>query len=95
MHANVKNARSQYLPDRFKDHLQSDKAKPALRHRAERRKPLYPSKEVLGIRSYTITKFVNILIKKPLHEQLEEKARKLETTPDKRVYNAILLILRT
>jgi len=84
-----------YLPDRFKDHLQSERAKPALRRRAETSKLLDPPGEVLSIRAYANTEFVNIVVKKPLYEKLEEKARKLETTPDKLVYNAILAILKT
>jgi len=84
-----------YLPDRFKDHLQSERAKPALRHRAKKSKLMDPPGEVLSIRSYANTEFVNIVVKKPLYEKLEEKARKLETTPDKLIYNAILLILKT
>jgi len=84
-----------YLPDRFKDHLQSEKAKPALRCRAETSKLLDPPEEVLSIRAYANTEFVNIVVKKPLYEKLEEKAKKLETTPDKLIYNAILLILKT
>ena len=84
-----------YLPDRFKDSLQSERAKPALRRRAETSKLLDPPGEVLSIRAYANTEFVNIVVKKPLYEKLEEKARKLETTPDKLIYNAILLILKT
>ena len=84
-----------YLPDRFKDHLQSERAKPALRRRAETSKLLDPPGDLLSIRAYANTEFVNIVVKKPLYEKLEERARKLETTPDKLVYNAILLILKT
>jgi len=84
-----------YLPDRFKDHLQSERAKPALRRRAETSKLLNPPGEALSIRAYANTEFVNIMLKKPLYEKLEEKAKKLETTPDKLIYNAILLILKT
>lgn len=84
-----------YLPDRFKDHLQSERAKPALRRRAKKSKLLDPPEGVLSIRAYANTEFVNIMVKKPLYEKLEEKARKLETTPDKLIYNAILLILKT
>ena len=84
-----------YLPDRFKDHLQSERAKPALRRRTKISKMLDPPEEVLSIRAYANTEFVNIVVKKPLCEKLEEKARKLETTPDKLIYNAILLILKT
>jgi len=84
-----------YLPDRFKDHLQSERAKLAIRRRAETSKLLDPPEEVLSIRAYANTDFVNIVMKKPLYEKLEEKAKKLETTPDKLRYNAILLILKT
>jgi len=84
-----------YIPDRFKDNLQSERAKPALRRRAETSKLLDPPEEVLTIRTYANTEFVNIVVKKPLCEKLEEKARKLETTPDKLIYNAVLLILKT
>jgi len=84
-----------YLPDRFKDHLQSERAKPALRRRARTSKLLDPPEEALSIRAYANTEFVNIILKKPLYEKLEEKAKKLETTPDKLIYNAILLILKT
>jgi ParB-like chromosome segregation protein Spo0J len=84
-----------YLPDRFKDCLQSERAKPALRRRAKKSKLLDPPEGVLSIRAYANTEFVNIVVKKPLYEKLEEKARKLETTPDKLIFNAILLILKT
>lgn len=83
-----------YLPDRFKDCLQSDRAKLALRRRAEISKLLDPSEEILSIRTYANTEFVNIVVKKPFYEKVEEKARKLETTPNKLIYNAILSILK-
>ena len=84
-----------YLPDRFKEQLQSERAKPALRHIAETSRLQGPPEGVLTIRAYANTEFVNIVMEKPLYEKLEEKARKLETTPDKLIYNAILLILKT
>jgi ParB-like chromosome segregation protein Spo0J len=84
-----------YLPDAFKDYLQSERAKPALRRRARMSKLLDPPKDVLSIRTYGNTDIVNIMVKKPLYEQLEKKAKKLEITPDKLIYNAILLILKT
>ena len=84
-----------YLPDRFKDCLQSEKAKRALHHRAGINKLLGPPKEMLSIRTYANTEFVNIIMKKPLYEKVEEKAKELETTPDKLIYKAILLILKT
>jgi hypothetical protein len=37
---------------------------------------------------------VRIKIERQFYRQLEEKARKLETTPDKLIYNAILLLMK-
>ena len=84
-----------YLSYRFKDCLQSERAKLAPRHRTGMSKLLDPPKDMLSIRTYGNTDLVNIMVKKPLYEQLEKKAKKLETTPDKLLYNAILLILKT
>jgi len=84
-----------YLPYRYKDCLQSDRAKPALRHGATMNKLLTPPKDVLNIRTYANTDFVSVMFRRPLYEKLEEKAKELETTLDKLIYNAILLILRT
>ena len=84
-----------YLPYRYKDCLQSDRAKAALRHGATMNKLLTPPKDVLNIRTYANTDFVSVMFRRPLYEKLEEKAKELETTLDKLVYNAILLILRT
>jgi hypothetical protein len=85
-----------YLPDKFKDRLQSERARlsqPAIRRRATT-KLLEPQGEVLTIRTYTNTEFVNLVVKKTLYQKLEEKAKKLETTPIKLIYNALVLILR-
>lgn len=38
---------------------------------------------------------VRIKIERRFYKQLEEKAEMLETTPDKLIYNAILLILKS
>ena len=83
-----------YLPPRFKDFLQSERAKPALRRRAETSKLLDPPEEVLIIKTYANTEFVNIIVQKPLYEKLEDKAKMLETTPKKLIYKAILSILK-
>jgi hypothetical protein len=103
-----------YLPDRFKDSLQSERAKLALRHRAgmnelldplkdmmnkrtygnsRMNKLLDPPKDLLSVRTYGNTDLVNVMVKKPLYEQLKKKASKLEITLDKLIYNALLLIL--
>ena len=63
--------------------------------RAESVKLVEPPEGTLVIRVYGNTDFVNVLVKKPLYERLEEKAKRLETTPDKLIYSAILLILKT
>lgn len=84
-----------YLPERFKDRLQSERAKPAIRRKAEISKLLDLEKKVLSIRTYTNTNFVIIMVKKSFYEKLEENAKKLETTPDKLIYNAMLRILKT
>jgi len=86
-----------YLPSKFKDHLQSERARlsqPATRRRATT-KLLEPHGEVLTIRNYANTEFVNLVMKKALYQKLEEKAKKLEITPIKLIYNTLLLILRT
>jgi len=35
------------------------------------------------------------MLEKQFYKQLEETAKKLETTPDKLIYNAILLIIKS
>jgi len=35
------------------------------------------------------------MLERPFYKQLEETAKKLETTPEKLIYNAILLILKS
>jgi len=82
-----------YLPERFKDSAQSERAGTATRRVAEIDKLLDPPEGMLTIKTYANTDFVNIVVKKPLYEQVEEKAKRLETTPNKLIYNAILLIL--
>jgi len=84
-----------YLPHNFKDPLQSDRANPALRCRAKIGELLDPPKDLLNIRIYTNTDFVNVMVKKPFYVKLEKKAEELGTTPDKLIYNAILMILKT
>ena len=47
-----------------------------------------PPKDMLTIKTYANTDFVNIMVKKPLYERLEEKAKRLETTPETSSYTA-------
>ena len=82
-----------YLPEKFKDSLQSERAGAATR-RVAGINLLDPPEDVLTIKTYGNTDFVNIVVKKPLYEQLEEKAKRLETKPDVLIYNALLLMLR-
>jgi len=84
-----------YLPERFKDSAQSERAGTATRRVAGIDKLVDPPEDMLTIKTYANTDFVNIVVKKSLYGQVEEKAKKLETTPDKLIYNAILLILKT
>jgi len=92
-----------YLPDRFKDCQQSERARLALRHRAEigellgprARRLVDPPRDILRIRAYGNTNLVNIMVKKKLYNQLEKKAKKLQVTMDKLIYNAMLMILKT
>ena len=83
-----------YLPERFKDSAQSERAGAATRRVAGIGKLLDPPEDVLTIKTYGNTDFVNIIVKKPLYKWLEEEAKRLETTPDKLIYNAILLLLK-
>jgi hypothetical protein len=54
-----------------------------------------PPKGAVAIKAYGNANFVNIMLEKQFYRQLEETAKRLETTPDKLVYNAIVLILET
>jgi hypothetical protein len=86
-----------YLPDKFKHRMQSERARssqPAIRCRATT-KLLEPHGEVLTVKNYANTEFVNLIIKKGLYQKLEEKAKKLETTSINLIYNALMLVLRT
>lgn len=87
---------AKYLPDRFKNSLQSERRKNSVAHFATT--PITftdPPDDVLNINVYKNTKFVNVVMNKSLYEKVEKKAEKLETTPTKLIYNALLLILRT
>jgi len=93
-----------YLPEKFKDPQQSKRASAATRRVARKDNPTChmvsleleePPKGALTIKTYGNTNFVNIMLQKKFYRQLEETAKKLETTPDKLIYNAILLILKS
>jgi hypothetical protein len=91
-----------YLPEKFKNQPQAERAKSALHCRAgepERRVFSFeleePPQGVVAVKAYRNTNFVNIMLEKQFYKQLEETAKKLETTVDKLIYNAILLIIKS
>lgn len=93
---------AKYLPHKFKDCVQSERRLTRLYGVEPKKDPKRraisfeleePPKGAVAIKTYGNTNFVNIILEKQFYEQLEETARKLETTPDKLIYNAIRLIL--
>ena len=46
------------------------------------------------MRKYANTHFVNVIVEKPFYTKLEKAAKKLGTTPDVLINNALLLILK-
>jgi ParB-like chromosome segregation protein Spo0J len=81
-----------YLPEQFKDELQSDRAKSAPHRRAINFKLREPPKGAITVLSYKNTEFVNIVVEKSIYEKLAEKASEWDVTPDKIIYNALLLM---
>lgn len=86
-----------YLPDEFKDKLQSDRNKfKVLRsgacHATSIKNFVNPPKDYLKIISYKNTNFVTIVMKKSYFEKIEKKANNLGTTPINIIYNGIQLI---
>jgi hypothetical protein len=73
-----------YLPNKFKDSLQSERAGSAARRataedpkrRAISFKLEEPPKGAVAIKAYGNTNFVNIMLEKQFYRQLEEKAEK-------------------
>jgi len=87
---------TKYLSSKFKDSLQSEKRVNAVaRCTTASANLMNHPEDALEIRTYMNTGFVNIMLKKPLYNKIEEKAKELETTPDALLYNAIMLILKT
>jgi hypothetical protein len=94
---------AKYLPEKFKESLQSERRSGAVARCAtgdlkSRRAISFeleePPQGAVAIKAYGNTNFVNIMLEKQFYKQLEEKAERLETTPDKLIYNAIRLILK-
>jgi hypothetical protein len=92
-----------YLPDKFKDSLQSERRTSSVARRATGEDPKRrvsfeleePPKGAVAIKAYGNTNFVNIMLERRFYRQLEETAEKLQTTPDKLIYNAIRIILKS
>jgi DNA-binding transcriptional ArsR family regulator len=83
-----------YLPDKYKHSLQSERASAAAR-RAARGNPkrrvisidlVEPPEGAVTIKTYRNTNFVNMMLEKRFYKQLEEAAKRLETTADKLIY---------
>lgn len=53
-----------------------------------------PEKEILTVKKYANTHFVNVIVEKPFYTKLEKAAEKLGATPDVLINNALLLILK-
>jgi len=99
-----------YLPDKYKAEPEKGKRSKPLNltnvkvaHRATRGDPERraisieleePPKGAIAVKAYGNTNFVNVMLEKKFYRQLEETAERLETTPDKLIYNAMLLILK-
>lgn len=67
-----------YLPDRFKDNSQSKRASMTaakIRKLLEFLKP--PEEKLLTIGKYENTNRLHIIVEKPLHEEIKERAKKL------------------
>jgi len=88
---------AKYLPDKFKDYIQSAKRATTVARHATKENELteVPKQNILKIQKYKNCSFVNILLEMPVYEQLENVAEKLQTTPDILITNALLLILKT
>ena len=90
-----------YLPDNFKDSTQSERAGAATRRVAGKAKRRVisieleePPKGAVAVKTYGNTDFVNVMLDRKFYKQLEKTAERLEITPDKLIYNAMLLLLK-
>jgi len=93
-----------YLPEKFKDSTQAERRSGSVTRRVtgedpERRvisfKLEEPPQGVVVVKAYGNTNFVNIMLERRFYKRLEEIAERLKTTPDKLIYNAICLIIKT
>jgi hypothetical protein len=82
---------ARYLPDKFKDFVQSERRTGAVIRRITSEDPKRrvsfkleePPKDAVAIKAYGKTNFVNIMLEINFYKQLEETAKKVETPPDK------------
>jgi len=93
-----------YLPEKFKDSTQAERRSGSVTRRVtgedpERRMISFkleePPQGVVVVKAYGNTNFVNIMLERRFYKRLEEIAERLKTTPDKLIYNAICLIIKT
>jgi hypothetical protein len=94
---------TRYLPDKFKNCVQSERRAGAVIRRRTGEDPKRcvisfeleePPQGAVAIKAYGNTNFVNIMLEKQFYRKLEETAERLEITPDKLIYNAILLLMK-
>jgi len=83
-----------YLPDRFKDNVKSESARATRRVATEDKLTKLPKEKILTIQKYRNTNFVNVIIEQHFYNRLERLAKKMETTPDVIISNALLLTLK-
>jgi len=96
-----------YLPDKFKDRAQSERrtssvARCATRKDAKRHEEPKeiveltgpPKEKILTVRKYANTHFVNVMVERFFYIKLEKAAKKVGTTPEALINNALLLILK-
>jgi len=77
-----------YLPDKFKDESQKERASSAARRAATKMRKLLeflkpPEEKLLTIGNYKNTERLHVIVEKPLHEEIREIAEKLDVTLDK------------
>ena len=93
-----------YLPDKYKAEPEKGKRSKPLNltnvkvaRRATEEEELLrtpPEKQILTVKKYANTHFVNVMVEKPFYTRLEKAAEKLGTTPDVLINNALLLIMK-
>jgi len=92
-----------YLPEMFKDITQSERRSGSVTRRVtgkgskRRATPIEleePSKGIVAVKRHGSTSFVNVMLDRKFYRRLEKTAERLETTSDKLIYNAILLLIK-